>query len=208
VNCKEALYLTHEHLDLGLKNKDLLNLHSHFEQCSSCKTKHQDLLSLEKTVRSIYSSQEHVDLKPKIMSMLPSSKKTKWNTLSWLHNYPGLSVAVLFCMVMFSSFIWIWNQDREFAVKTNELDKIIIEGQTIIVPQNQVIEGDIIVHNGNLQVEGEVHGDLIVMDGKILLASTAQFTGQSLEIDQVSQWLWYKSKKCYTWIINQWNEIF
>jgi len=65
----------------------------------------------------------------------------------------------------------------------------------VIVPEGEVIEGDLVVKNGNLRIEGQVDGNVTVIRGTKYMASTAVVTGNSEEIDEVFDWLWYKIKK-------------
>lgn len=93
-----------------------------------------------------------------------------------------------------------WNQNNEMVVKGNNLDQIVIEGNTVIVPEGKSIAGDLTIENGTAQVYGDVNGNLTVIDGQLYQASTAHISGQVKSIDQALDWFWYK-------ITNMVNEV-
>lgn len=70
---------------------------------------------------------------------------------------------------------------------------LVVEGQTVIVPEGEVVKGDIVVKNGDLIVEGEVDGNVTVINGQYM-ASSAVVSGRIEEIDEVFEWLWYTIK--------------
>lgn len=88
---------------------------------------------------------------------------------------------------LFGSF-----NDDKFSV--TKQPNLIVEGQTVIVPEGEVVKGDIVVKNGDIVVEGEVDGNIIVINGEYM-ASTAVVSGQIQEIDQVFEWIWYEIKR-------------
>jgi anti-sigma factor RsiW len=191
MDCKEALPLIHEHLDGDLNSSDTIKLHLHLCACMKCNQLYNDLERTDIFMRSLHAKPLHVNLQGRIMNALPSNVKQRY-WIGWIRNHPAVSVFILFVLIMCSSFISMWNQDQEFMVKTDELEKIVIEGHTVNIPLDKVIEGNIIVEHGNINVEGEVHGDIVVIDGKIMLASTAQISGEIMEIDEITQWVFYK----------------
>jgi len=68
-----------------------------------------------------------------------------------------------------------------------------VDGQTVIVPEGELVKGDIVVKNGDLIVEGEVDGNVTVINGQYM-ASSAVVSGRIEEIDEVFEWLWYTIK--------------
>ena len=55
----------------------------------------------------------------------------------------------------------------------------LIEGNKVIVPEGQKVTGDLTVVNGDVQVLGDLDGNLTVIDGNVdPLASTAHIAGE------------------------------
>jgi cytoskeletal protein CcmA (bactofilin family) len=93
---------------------------------------------------------------------------------------------------MLSSFVAMWNQDRQLSIAGPDLDNVVIEGNTVTVPAGQQVSGDLTVANGTARVLGDVKGDLTVIDGSVILASTAHIAGNVKKIDRAVDWVWYK----------------
>ena len=70
-------------------------------------------------------------------------------------------------VVMLFSALNFWNQNNEMVVKGNNLDQIVIQGNTVIVPEGKSIAGDLTIENGTAQVYGDVNGNLTVIDGQL-----------------------------------------
>jgi len=81
--------------------------------------------------------------------------------------------------------------DQHFSV--TKQPNLVVEGQTVIVPEGEAVKGDIVVKNGDLIVEGEVDGNVTVINGQYM-ASSAVVSGRIEEIDEVFEWLWYTIK--------------
>ncbi|MBP1996821.1 zf-HC2 domain-containing protein [Paenibacillus eucommiae] len=191
MNCKEALPLMHDYLDGDLSQPEALKLKEHFVQCTNCRTLFKELERTDAMVRSLPPTSVPDDLTERIMGGLPVVKKrNSW--LQWVRKHPAASVAVVFLALMFGSFMAMWNQDGELMVKGTDLQDVIIQGDTVIVPEGHTVNGNLVVKSGKLQVNGDVTGNLIVIDGSLNLASTAHIYGQITKVDEVMGWFWYK----------------
>ena len=126
------------------------------------------------------------------MKALPSSRRpAAWT--SWVRRHPAVSAAAIFLVVMLSSFVSMWNQSQEFSVSGPDLEHVVIEGKKVIVPEGQKVSGDLTVVNGDVQVLGDLDGNLTVIDGHLTpLASTAHIAGEIKTIDRAVDWFWYK----------------
>jgi anti-sigma factor RsiW len=197
MNCKEALPLMHEVLDGNVKGSDAIKLKEHFLLCKECHTLFQELERTDALVRSLPPAGVPDDLAARIMAGLPPAKRrNSWT--QWVRKHPAVSVAALFIVMMFSSFLSMWNDDHELMVKGANLDNVVIEGDTVIVPQGRTVDGNLVVQSGKLKVEGDVKGNLVVIDGTLNLASTAHISGHITQIDQALSWVWYKINEFFS----------
>jgi hypothetical protein len=89
---------------------------------------------------------------------------------------------------LFTSF----NEDQQFAF--TKQPNLQVEGETVIVPEGMVVDGDLTIRNGDLRVEGELNGDVTIVNGQYM-ASSGVITGEIEEIDQIFEWLWYGIKE-------------
>ncbi|MCY9666555.1 zf-HC2 domain-containing protein [Paenibacillus alginolyticus] len=191
MNCKEALPLIHEYLDGDLQGSDSQRLKEHLISCQACHALFRQLEKTDAMVRMLPPVRVSDTLTAQIMSGLPPVKKrNSW--MVFIRRHPAVSVAVVFATVMFGSFMSMWNDDTNLMVKGSNLQDVVIEGDTVTVPQGHTVKGDLVVQRGKLKVEGEVTGNLTVIDGSLNLASTAHISGHVTQVNEALSWVWYK----------------
>ncbi|WP_310551715.1 zf-HC2 domain-containing protein [Paenibacillus glufosinatiresistens] len=193
MECKLAVSMMHDYLDDDLPGSQQRELKEHLLSCPDCRAKFKEL---EQTDLLLFSMMHHTptvsdDLMGKIMGALPPAKKEN-RFLAWIKSHPAVTAASFFLLVMLMSTLTFRNQDNQLVVKGNDLDQVVIQGDTVIVPNGTKIAGDLTVENGKTRVYGEVNGNLTVIDGSLYKASTAQISGQVKSIDQTVSWIWYK----------------
>ncbi|WP_409343381.1 zf-HC2 domain-containing protein [Paenibacillus sp. MBLB4367] len=198
MNCKEALPLMHDYLDGDLTGSKATELKRHLLACPACRERFQQLEKTEALVKTLPRSYASDELTARIISSLPQPKRRKIWT-HWVKRHPAISVASVFLLVMLSSFATLWNQDTDMIVKGPDLEDVVIKGDTVYVPAGHSVNGDLLVQRGKVQVEGEVKGNLIVIDGTYNLASTAHIAGKIKPVDQTLEWVWYK--------VNEWVSL-
>ncbi len=196
MNCKEAIPLIHEYLDGDLESDQLAMLHGHLEQCEACRARLAELELTEAMMSTLRKPSVETDTRlstERIMSLMPPSKQAavpSW--VKWFRRHPAASVAAVFLFVMLTSVMSLWNYGSQLTVSGQELDKLVFEGNTVTVPEGQVVKGDITVENGSVRVNGVLDGNLVVIDGSVAMASTAKITGSVKSVNQAIDWLWFK----------------
>ncbi len=190
MNCNAAVASIHEYLDGDLPREEVSRLQQHLQSCPSCSSRLDTLEKTNALLQALPAEAPPSYLTDRIMKSLPKTRRpAAWT--SWVRRHPAVSAAAIFMVVMLSSFVAMWNQDKELSV-SGDLDHVIIEGNKVIVPAGQHVEGDLTVVNGIAEIDGEVSGDLTVIDGSYTLASTAHIAGEIKEIDRAVDWIWYK----------------
>jgi len=181
------------------------------KSCSACSER---LEQLEKADAAAFAAWESVkpaaqlssaasaDLKNRIMAQLPKPKNNERNRfIRILYRYPGLTAAAVFLLVMLGSFFSSWDQDARMIVSGEDLQHVVINGNTVIVPEGVKVTGNLTVENGRVEVQGSVDGNVTVIDGSMVLASTGHIAGQSRTIDQALDWFWYKVTSAFGGVI-------
>ncbi|WP_256761611.1 zf-HC2 domain-containing protein [Cohnella sp. WQ 127256] len=192
MKCNVAVVFMHDYLDGDLAREETMQLQKHLGECSSCSNRYESLERTEALVKAFPIEKAPADLGDRIMKSLPSSRRPKAWT-SWVRRHPAVSAAALFLVVMLSSFVSMWNQSQELSVSGPDLEHVIIEGKKVIVPEGQKFSGDLVVVNGEVEVLGDLDGNLTVIDGSVTpLASTAHIAGEIKTIDRAVDWFWYK----------------
>lgn len=196
MSCTEIQSQIHDYLDGELSHQEESRFKEHLNTCAKC---HQHLLELEKTI-ALVQSLSHVrttrDFTEKLLARLPKEKKRQVFAF-WMKKHPLVVAASIFILFMFGSSIFSWyGEDRELQISSNALasHSLIVEDGYVYVPEDKVIEGDLIVKHGNIKVSGIVKGNVIAIDGKVLLSSTAHIAGKTEEVNQLLDWIWYKIK--------------
>jgi anti-sigma factor RsiW len=191
--CPEHIIeLMHEYLDEEISPIKEKELREHLKSCKECETIFHELEKSIAYVKSISNLQAPEHFTANVLARLPKEKR-KVLMVRWLKQHPFLAAASLFLVLMTGSVLSTWNQEREFSVSKQE--NLVVKNNTVIVPAGEVVKGDVIVRNGTLKIEGEVQGDVTVINGEQYLASAGHVTGDIEEINEVFDWIWYHIKK-------------
>jgi anti-sigma factor RsiW len=193
----------HEYLDEEIDPANEMILREHLKGCKECETLFNEFKKTIAVVKGTSKMQAPPDFTAKVMASLPKEKK-KVGMQRWLRNHPLIAAASLFLVLMMGSVLSTWNQEREFSVSKQE--NLVVQNNTVIVPEGEVVKGDVIVRNGELKIEGEVQGDVTVINGEKYLASAGHVTGQIEEVNEVFDWIWYHMKKTAFDVIDIFNE--
>lgn len=198
MNCAQASRLMHEYFDGDLAHEDAVKLKAHLGGCPECRERFVEYERIEGCLRMALAAPAgrneggRADLTDRILKRLPGRRSRR--LARWLRHYPGVTVAAMLAVVLFASFIVSWEQDKELVVRGNDLSEIVIEGNRVVVPEGAKVDGDLVIENGEAVINGEIRGNLTVIDGTVNMASTAKVIGEAREINQALDWIWYKLK--------------
>ncbi|PLS15807.1 anti-sigma factor [Bacillus sp. M6-12] len=188
---EEAIEYMHDYLDEEISEEHKGYLKKHLHECEDCRTYFHELKKAIALVQSTSHITAPADFTAKVMANLPEENK-KVKTQRWFRNHPFFTAAALFFVLMSGTVLSTWNQDQEFSF--SKQTNLVVENDTVIVPKGKTVEGDIVVRNGDIKVEGEVKGNVTVIHGKQYMASAGNVTGEIKEVDQLFEWLWYNIK--------------
>ncbi|OCA89325.1 anti-sigma factor [Bacillus sp. FJAT-27225] len=197
MNCPdEIISYMHEYLDEDIEREHEQLLKKHLGTCKECQTIFHEL---EKSV-ALVKSTAHVHapegFTQSVMAKLPKEKK-KVGIQRWMKGHPMLTAAAVFLVLMAGSlFSIVDNSGEEFS--TTNADQVVIENETVIVPAGKVVRGDLVVKNGDIKIEGEVQGDVTVINGENYLASAGNVTGKIEKVDKTFDLIWYHIKRTAT----------
>ena len=189
---EQIIELMHEYLDEEITPEHERTLREHLQSCKDCEALFNELKKTIAFVKSVSYMQAPDDFTANVLARLPKEKRKIW-IQRWVKNHPMLAAASLFFILMMGSLFSTWNEDREFSVTKQK--NLVVQNNTVIVPKGETVKGDVIVRNGKLKIEGEVQGDVTVINGEKYLASAGHVTGQIDEVNEVFDWIWYHIKK-------------
>ncbi|WP_110112001.1 anti-sigma factor [Bacillus sp. CGMCC 1.16541] len=183
--------LIHEYLDGDIDKESEKKLKVHLSSCESCQ---QHLKELKKTIAFVQST-SHIELPSNftenIMSALPKEKSSV-RVNRWFKAHPFLTAAAVFFVLMCGSVTSSWTNNDEFSV--SKQSNLVVNDDVVIIPEGEVIKGDVTVRNGVVRVEGKVEGNLTVINGERYMASAGEVTGDIQELNELFEWVWYKIK--------------
>lgn len=189
---EEIVDIIHEYLDDQLAHQDEKKLREHLRTCKECQTLFNELNKTIALVKSTSNIQAPENFTERVMAGLPKEKR-KVSIQRWLQNHPFVAAASLFVVLMAGSFLSTLGENREFSV--SKQSNLIVKNHTVIVPKDEVVKGDVVVKNGKIKIEGEVQGDVTVINGEKYMASAGHVTGNIEEVNETFDWIWYYLKK-------------
>lgn len=204
MNCKpEAVKLMHTYLDGDLTKDEESHLLSHLKSCEACQLHFHELKRTISSVQHTEPIDVPDDFTSNVMNRLPKEKRNAKH-VRWLKAHPVMITAAVLFIVIFGSALSLWNQEGKLVVSKQE--NLVIEGDTVIVPRGVTVEGDLLVKNGKLKIEGTVDGNVTLvkstlitdtddsdMDG--MMASTGEVNGEMKQVNEAIGWFWFNVKK-------------
>lgn len=186
----------HDYLDGEITEQNEKILREHLQSCTECQEYYREMNKAIALVQSTSHIQTPADFTSKVMANLPKEKK-KTEIQRWFRSHPLLTAASLFLALMTGSILSTWNEGYQFSV--SKQPNLLVQNDTVIVPKGEVVKGDVVVKNGKVKIEGEVQGNVTVINGEILngenyMASAGNVTGEITEVNKIFEWVWYQMK--------------
>ncbi|MFJ8063646.1 zf-HC2 domain-containing protein [Psychrobacillus sp. NPDC096426] len=190
--CPERIvHYMHEYLDGEISREHELELKSHLQSCVGCQAHMHELSDVVAFVKGAAHVEAPTNFSQAVMARLPK-EKSHAGVSRWLRRHPILTAAALFLLFMSSALFSNFNEQQQFSFTKQE--NVVVEGETVIIPEGQVVKGDLVVRNGDVRIDGELDGNLTIINGSKYMASTAVITGKTEEINEVFDWLWFHIK--------------
>ncbi|MFB4165595.1 zf-HC2 domain-containing protein [Alteribacillus sp. JSM 102045] len=186
----------HKYLDGEMIDSERTEFYRHLEACEECSAHYKELKKAVMLVQSSSHIEAPAGFTEAVRNNLPREKKRKhWK--NWMKQHPVLVAASLFVFLMASSLLSVWNEQSGEGVSVVggqgvEIDR---ENDTVIVPEGETVDGDLLVKNGSVEVKGEITGNLTVINGEQYLASAGKVAGEIEQVDQALEWFWYHTKR-------------
>lgn len=188
----EIVHCMQDYLDGDLTNEKEQKLKEHLQSCPACQTYFHELKRTEALVKSASLNAAPAHFTNHVMARLPK-EKNKVVIKRWFRHHPMLIAVSMFLLLMGGSLVSGWTDDQKFAF--TKQPNLLVENDTVIVPEGEVVKGDLVVKNGNLRIEGKVDGNVTIINGNKYMASAGNVTGDIEEIDEIFEWIWYKMKE-------------
>ncbi len=207
MNCeKEIVSLIHKYLDEEITDGERKQLTVHLKECENCRSHMNDLKKSIAFIQSASHIEAPTDFTNLVMSKLPQQKKSV-NWKRWMKNHPILVAASIFLIFMATSMFSGWLDGGDQLSVSGQANVIIDkERNVVVVPEGEIVEGDLVVKNASIQVDGQVNGNVTVINGHKYMASAGQVAGNIEEINKGLDWIWYNIKSFFTEVVNIFDE--
>ena len=207
---KESVELMHKYLDGDLCKEEEIQLRTHLETCEACQHHFHEL---KRTITLIKSAEHFAapnDFTQKVMDRLPTEKK-RVTYKRWFKTHPVLTAAAIFFVLMMTGMLASWSEDGQLVDSKQE--ELVIQGDTVIVPEGVTVPGDVLVKNGKLLIKGTIDGNVTLVNGKLisddetlngdgLMASAGGVNGELETVDQMFEWMWYQLKSFFSGVFS------
>jgi anti-sigma factor RsiW len=204
MDCRDTVRLMHRYLDEEATNAEEKELRVHIAACQDCRRHFQELKKTIALVQSLSHTKAPDGFTERVMAALPE-KRRKVSFFERVKRHPLMVAASLFIVLMAGSTMSFWTEGQhrfEFSAPHSQGIKVDEDRHMVVVPAGKTVDGDIVVRNGNIQVDGEVKGNVVAIDGEVYMASTSHISGEVEEIHQALEWVWYNTKKVFNSLIN------
>nr|WP_110926525.1 anti-sigma factor [Bacillus massiliglaciei] len=181
----------HDYLDDDISEEHRMLLKDHLLGCEGCREYFHEMKKAVALVQSTSHVKAPEGFTANVLAKLPKENK-KAGARRWFKNHPLMTAAAVFLLLMTGSVFSTYNQEDHFSV--SKQPNLVVEGETVIVPEHETVKGDVVVRNGDIRIEGKVEGDVTVINGHEYTASAGSVTGNIKEIDQAFEWMWFKIK--------------
>ncbi len=196
MECREASHWTQEYLDGTLTGPVLTQWKQHIAECPECQKQLEQLEETDIFIQTLPAPAEPSGLCERVMQALPRpSRRVAFKR--WVKHHPAAVVAMVFLLVMMSSFGTLWDRESNLIVKGSDLEDVVIQGDLVIVPEGIVIDGDLTIENGKLQLDGTILGNVTIVDGSYYMASTAKIVGDVNAINRSIDYFWFRVKEFF-----------
>ncbi|CEH31487.1 hypothetical protein AM501_04500 [Aneurinibacillus migulanus] len=204
MHCQDIVRLMHHYLDEEVTKEEEMQIRAHIATCQDCKRHFQELKRTIAFVQSLSHTKAPEGFTDRVMAALPKEKR-KVSFFDRIKRHPLLVAASLFVMLMAGSMMSFWTEGQErfeFSAPQAQNIKVDEDRHMVIVPAGKTVEGDIVVRNGSIRIDGDVKGNVVAIDGEVYAASTAHISGEVEEIHEALEWVWYNLKKVFNSLIS------
>lgn len=195
----DTVILMHKAMDGEADEKEKQQLRLHLDQCRRCRKHFEQLQKTVTMVQGTSHGSAPGDLKGNIMVQLPTQNRFS-RVKHWCQHHPVLMAAGLLLLLIGSYLFALWEVSP--SVSIGGKGHVQRDDGMVIVPEDEVINGDLTVQNHDLLIKGKVNGQVVVINGQSSLQAKGDVSGPIKNMNGVMAWIGYQIKHLLTGFFN------
>lgn len=201
MECRDFKKLMHALLDDELNPDTRSKMEEHATACPECRKHYTNLGFVVQKLETADWQKAPAHFTENLVSVMQRQNMQRRNWRVPLVRWTGIAAAAIF---VFGLGIW-WAMPDHFSMTADPSNGLIVNGNQVIVPEGQEHDGNLVIHNGDVVVEGKVKGDVVTLNGQIYKRAGADISGKTEEVNESFQILGYYLEKIWTTIKNNLN---
>jgi len=166
-----------------LSEEQRQSIESHLEACLACAHYAKDMYRIEQGLRCLPSVVAPDDFAANVLRCIPSWQVLRRVWSQW--RVAGVAVAVLL-FFGFPTYMLV-EHPMPFVEFQDGSARVEIVGQTVVVPENVVLKGDLTVYHASLKVLGRVGGNVYLVSSGYSLGRQGHIEGR-IVVKEHSPW--------------------
>ncbi|MFC4765900.1 zf-HC2 domain-containing protein [Effusibacillus consociatus] len=168
-------------LDDELDRSKREQVEAHIAGCAECRQHFVELGYIAQKLSTAEWFKAPADFTENLIAKMEREHLAKRNWRVPVVRWTGIAAAAAF---VFSLGVW-WSIPDQFSVSANPSESLVMkDNRVIIIPKGQEYKGNLVIHNGDVIVEGKVDGDIVALNGQIYKQAGADISGKTEEINE------------------------
>ncbi len=173
MECYQATHLLHQMQDEQLEQRCQQQLQQHLGECGLCRETEASLTKTVALLRAVSVVQAPAGFTADVLQRLPRKVGRPMGRL--------FSVAAVILLLLASPIYFSDTLQNPQLICQDRQAVIIHEEGKFVVPADAVVRGNITVYQSDLLVQGQVLGDVQVVDGRFSLLGAGVVSGTVVE---------------------------
>ncbi|MGI6345304.1 MAG: zf-HC2 domain-containing protein [Bacillota bacterium] len=178
MKCEEARRSLYESIDGELGPPQERTLRQHVAACPDCATAFWAIETVSGILVRFAEAETPDDFTARVMARVPASRR---RVFPWRR---GSLVAAVLCLCLLGATLGLVRILAQPQIVVADYTALIEQdGDRLVVPAEQVVQGDVTVYRATLVVLGRVLGDIHLVGSTLEIGEGGEVTGQVINLE-------------------------